>query len=147
MSITWHIVLPIPPSTNNLFTNKGRGGRRKSDGYEAWIAQAGYQPLAGRWHRLSEDPDNELHWTLDLKITGLKKGRDTSNVIKPVEDLIVKMTGLKDEYDDDIHACRWVPGPGEGAIVPAVYVTVTILGVGDVASTEQDRRVAPGRAV
>jgi crossover junction endodeoxyribonuclease RusA len=77
--------LPMPPSTNNLFVNKGRG-RVRSDVYEAWIKEAGYRlnaqrprPVMGRVSLLIEVSDAESTDTWDV-----------ANREKAAVDLLVK---------------------------------------------------------
>lgn len=90
------IVLPLPPSTNNLYANVRGVGRLKTKAHKAWINEAGYAPIAGAWRRLTEEAGNGIPWQLIITAYGLRKGRDVSNCIKAVEDLVCAMTGLED---------------------------------------------------
>jgi Holliday junction resolvase RusA-like endonuclease len=66
------IGLPMPPSTNNLFRNKGRA-RERTPQYDAWIKAAGWQlvaqrppPVRGRVSILIEVSDAESTDTWDV---------------------------------------------------------------------------------
>lgn len=76
------ITLPMPPSTNALFTNR-RGGRARTPEYDAWLEHAALvlnrqrvQPIKGRV---------EVRIDLDESRRG-----DADNRIKPVLDFLVK---------------------------------------------------------
>jgi Holliday junction resolvase RusA-like endonuclease len=78
------IELPIPPSTNNLFATY-RGRRIKSREYLAWIKEADLMLLM---QRVKPVPSPV---SITIRITGGEgwtKGRDISNSIKAVEDLL-----------------------------------------------------------
>lgn len=124
------LVLPLPPSVNNLYANRRGGGRVKTRDYRGWLAEAGWVPLEGRWVRLVPDgtPPGTL-WTLDLFATGLSFQRDVTNLIKPLEDLVCAMTGLDDRYNLDCHAQRhYAPWHGPAPRhAPAVYLIVIVI--------------------
>jgi hypothetical protein len=60
------VFLPLPPTANNMFVtqiHRRANGvvfpkRVKSEEYQGWIKEAGYQPLAGEWRRITEDTSN-----------------------------------------------------------------------------------------
>lgn len=107
------LILPFPPTTNHLWRpvirhrpNKERPWEEadypsleKTPEYEGWIIEAGYQPLAGRWCRFTEDWANKIPWGMVTVAAGLHYGRDASNTYKAVEDLVCAMTGLRDNYN------------------------------------------------
>ena len=37
------LLLPVPPSTNNLFVNKRGGGRARAAVYRSWLIEAGWE--------------------------------------------------------------------------------------------------------
>jgi hypothetical protein len=100
------VFLPMPPTSNNMYVNRRGKGRVKSDQYNAWIEEAGRKPLAGKWARIARGEDCRLAWTLHLTCHGLPSVADLSNRLKPVEDLICAMTGLRDRYTQRIIMSR-----------------------------------------
>ena len=92
------VVLPIPPSTNNLYWNVRGKGRVKTDEYRSWIHVAGPM-LQGL---LVPPRPVSIRLTVHAG-TGWRDGvNDLTNVVKPVEDLLVSNGYL--ENDD----CRYV---------------------------------------
>jgi Holliday junction resolvase RusA-like endonuclease len=83
------IVLPLPPSTNNLFAN-GRG-RYRTQEYDAWIEHAIYE-LGRQKIRDVIIGAYELNIKVPMKMRG-----DVSNRIKAPEDLLVKQGFLPDD--------------------------------------------------
>lgn len=84
------ITLPYPPTTNNLYRNAGKK-RVKSEGYKAWLTEAGWtvkvqRPVAilGRYRLalIAFAPD--------------RRARDVDNLLKPVSDLL-KACGVIEE--------------------------------------------------
>lgn len=73
----------VPVSTNNLFANNRRtGGRFITDHYKQWRNEAG-------WELLRQKPRSiRGQVCLDIRIQD-GTGRDLSNMIKAVEDLLV----------------------------------------------------------
>ena len=84
--------LPAPPSTNNLFLNRGgRGGRIKSPGYRSWIKEAGWQL------RLAHPA--KIMRTVAVSVTlGLASQRpDVDNCLKALLDLLVTHEVIEDD--------------------------------------------------
>jgi crossover junction endodeoxyribonuclease RusA len=83
--------LPFPPSVNNLFAN-GKKGRYRTDRYEAWRTLAGQEILVqGR---------KSLKGKVSLSVCAVRpdrRRRDVSNLLKPVEDLLVDMGVIEDD--------------------------------------------------
>lgn len=140
------LTLPMPPTTNNLYSNVPKIGRVKSRRYEAWIEEAGRAPVAGQWRRLvAEDaPPRRCaprpRWELDIALVGLPEGADVSNRIKAVEDLVCAMTGLEDRDVQRVTAYRFdtrsILGPaarraGEAARWPRRLALVSVRIVDD----------------
>jgi Holliday junction resolvase RusA-like endonuclease len=83
--------LPFPPTTNNLFTGNGRGGRTKSKTYRAWCDRAGLSLL----HKPKHGPE-PFHLRITLNRPD-RRGRDCSNYIKAPEDLLVAFQIIPDD--------------------------------------------------
>lgn len=77
--------LPMPPSTNNLYRNKRGGGRIKTEHYRRWRAEA---EAIGNLQR----PGRRVGPS-DLSIYVPQGRGDTSNLIKPLED-VAKVIGV-----------------------------------------------------
>lgn len=100
------VILPLPPSTNNLYFNLKGGGRAKTQAYKKWLSDVRLvcseaYSLAGRpkW------PD-KAPMRLRMRV-GAKYTRDVSNTIKPVEDALCAFLPIPDDrYNDDVHAVR-----------------------------------------
>lgn len=113
------ILLPFPPSTNNLFVN-GMRGRFPSQKYADWIAEAG-------WELKRQRPSKTLgpvsiHF--EFQSGRDKRKRDITNLLKAPEDLLVKFGVI--EADDntivqEISAC-W------SECVEGVCITITPIG-------------------
>ena len=79
------LTLPMPPSTNNMFIN-GSKGRFRSQKYDEWILEAG-------WELKRQRPSQCLgpvSLTFEFQEVEGKRKRDISNLIKAPEDLLVK---------------------------------------------------------
>jgi Holliday junction resolvase RusA-like endonuclease len=79
------VTLPMPPSTNNMFINGSRG-RFRSQKYEEWILEAG-------WELKRQRPSKCLgpvSLSFEFEEVNGKRKRDISNLIKAPEDLLVK---------------------------------------------------------
>jgi Holliday junction resolvase RusA-like endonuclease len=93
------IVLPLPPTANNLFANR-RKGRRVSEQYEAWRTQAG-------WALKQQRPPAILgRFDLSLLVPQAMRG-DISNRIKAAEDLLVTHRLIEDDrHAASVKICR-----------------------------------------
>ena len=91
------IMLPFPPSTNALFTNR-RGGRSKTYEYVNWISVASFE--LSRQH----PPCFKAPVSIDIRL-GLpdKRSRDIDNTTKAVLDLLQKHGVIIDDN------CKRVP--------------------------------------
>ena len=91
------IMLPAPPSVNNLFVHVGRGKRARSKVYEAWINEA---RIIYADYGFSKPLGLKACW---IEITAnLNFKRDLSNILKPMEDLLQRF----DEIIDDRYVER-----------------------------------------
>jgi Holliday junction resolvase RusA-like endonuclease len=101
------VTLPMPPTTNNLYVNAGEGhGRRVSPTYERWRWQA--KIAVAEWPDLSAYA--AVPWAATIAVYGLPRGSDLDNRIKATLDLIASLTGLHDDYNDEIAALRTTTG-------------------------------------
>lgn len=97
MSLTVH--LPAPPSANALFKSLRTGRRAKTQVYAAWLEDAGYAAKMA-WRALGR-PSFVAPLRLSIH-AGVGRQRDISNLIKPIEDLLVKaVPGLPDDRWND----------------------------------------------
>ena len=88
------LILPVPPSVNELYSPNKRGGQRKSDKYKAWIDQAGrFYLLAKRSLKPVKGP-----YRMVMKVPAHMRG-DVDNRAKAALDFLKNM-GLT---DDDRH--------------------------------------------
>ncbi len=96
------LTLPIPPSTNALFLNNGRGhGRRVSPAYSAWH-WAALQALRGHVYEAIV----EGKWRMTVRVPRAMRG-DVDNRIKAVSDFLVDHhVTLDDKHCDHAEALR-----------------------------------------
>lgn len=103
------LLLPLPPSVNNLYRNKTkcrpgeRGGRIKTAAYMAWEAEAG----------LKINLQNPIHIPGLVRMTIYatkpdRRRRDLMNLEKAVSDLLVKMKIIEDDSLISIFHMEWV---------------------------------------
>lgn len=85
------IILPVPPSVNELYSPNKGGGMRKSDKYKAWLDQAGRFYLMAK----SEIKPVEGPYTMVMKVPATMKG-DVDNRAKAALDFL-KNIGLTDD--------------------------------------------------
>lgn len=110
--------LPLPPSANNLFATVGRR-RVVARPYADWRQLAG---LAYAWPRVSEDRANRIPWTIAITAHGLGRRRDIDNLAKPLIDLIVAHTGLRDNWLEAVTVARSpVDHPDPGVFLHVRY--------------------------
>lgn len=79
------LFLPFPPSVNAMFENR-KGGRKKSDGYKMWLADAEEAYLKQRKH--VKPHTGKVQVVIMLKAAD-KRLRDCDNLIKSVLDFLV----------------------------------------------------------
>lgn len=104
--------LPFPPSVNNLYANRGKAGRFKTKGYEAWIQLASLGIKDSHRQRLGpysisiclEAPD--------------KRARDLGNLEKAISDILVMHGVVK----DDRYCQRLNMAWGTGLPAPCVVI-------------------------
>lgn len=79
------ICLPMPPSSNNMYVN-GTRGRFRSQKYDEWIQEAGWELVRQRPAKVVGRV--VLNFVFEEKRD--KRKFDITNRIKPTEDLLVK---------------------------------------------------------
>jgi len=95
--------LPVPPSTNALFTHRtGTRQRIKTDAYRAWITEAGWE-LARQGGTSIRGPVR-----IDIDMPFNRK-RDIDNAIKPIADILVRYFLIEDDRWVDEYRVRRVP--------------------------------------
>ena len=102
--LVFRVLLPVPPSTNNLFFN-GRGGRRhKTPRYKAWLKECSQHFLTLGYHRYDKKDKTKQCVILDVPIN---YQRDLDNVIKPTLDALKQSSVIPDDrWVNEIHAYR-----------------------------------------
>lgn len=110
-----YVIVPLPPSVNNLFATV-RGGRRvKSKAYKAWIAES--VPTIEKLFR------HESPYAVLMTVCGkVNKQRDIDNMVKPILDCLVQC-GVIDN-DTIAHVKRVTIEVKEGVWEPCVQVEV-----------------------
>lgn len=111
------LVLPFPPSVNNLFA--GRARRYQSERYKAWIEEAGWVLKRQKPPRI--EGHVEMRYTYGRPDNVI---RDLSNFIKPVEDLIVGHKVIADDHLVQRLSAEWAPedDPVEGVRIEIIAV-------------------------
>lgn len=106
------VMLPLPPSTNNLFVNAG-SGRAKSAEYKAWLNEARYA-LITKWRQLGKPtwPDKRpMMLAIDAGLT--ERRRDLGNIEKAISDVLCKELPVPDDrWTDMIVLKRTTDHPG-----------------------------------
>lgn len=113
--------LPTPPSVNALYFNrwqKGKRGRGKTNQYRNWLKEA------DRWLLWQKKSIGQVRGKLELQIKFPKTRKDTTNMLKAVEDYLVsrEITG-DDKYnwsvsakvDETLTCCEVVVIPQSGS--------------------------------
>lgn len=94
------ILLPFPVSVNGLYANVRNRGRVKTKRYLSWELEAA---LMLRKQTL---PTFEKRVDLDIKCGGGRKNQDISNLIKCVEDTLVKHGVLIDDNKEFVRSVK-----------------------------------------
>ena len=100
------ITLPFPPSVNAMYANQnyvGRKGRKKSDKYKDWLKAAGWTLNAQRPQKTT----GNVSLTILYGENHRKYGRDLSNHVKAIEDLLVKHQVIEDDRFVDGLVLAW----------------------------------------
>jgi Holliday junction resolvase RusA-like endonuclease len=98
------IALPLGPSSNNMFVNRGHGRFRSAE-YVAWVKEAG-------WTLAAQKPPKvfgRVSLTIDVAEPKTKRAMDLANREKAVTDLLVAhriIQGDDQRYVRELHM-RW----------------------------------------
>lgn len=98
------ISLPFPIPVNNMYGNSPRGGRRMTQKYLTWRRVAATEIMAQRpaWAIKAIDGPVRLHVSLQRPDN---KKRDLDNLLKCIQDVLVKMRTIQDDqWIHEIHA-------------------------------------------
>lgn len=113
------LVLPIPPSANNLFVNRGgklHGGRRRGIPYKLWLHEA--QWAVKLQCGLFVPPLFDGIVAVDI-LAPLNRRRDLDNALKALLDLLVRQGVIRDDnLIDDLRIRRI--GTGDKMILAIV---------------------------
>lgn len=82
----------LPPSVNNLFANVPGKGRVKSDAYRTWLNAVSWDVALQKQLPIKGEVELEI-----LAGRPDKRRRDISNIIKGVEDLLVRHGLIEDD--------------------------------------------------
>lgn len=108
--ISREVILPLPPSTNNLFVNVGRR-RAKSRAYTAWREEVGWMlNIAPKW-KVKGRICLMLYLPSDMR-------GDISNRVKAVEDALVDYGRIDDDRNVvELHVHKTWTEPKECRVV------------------------------
>jgi Holliday junction resolvase RusA-like endonuclease len=88
------LLLPVPPSTNNLFRNGSHGGRYKTKAYKAWLTEACWEIKLQRPPTLHPPLRTCLRVLIEAP---LGPNRDIDNGLKAVLDVLTTMGVYADD--------------------------------------------------
>jgi len=86
----------VPPSLNNMYINVRGKGRVKSDRYRTWQQAVGWDIKKYHNQRWSEPV------FLTIAVGKIRKNADLSNLIKPLEDLLVTHSIIADDSSEHV---------------------------------------------
>lgn len=123
------ILLPLPPSANNL-TRKAprRGGKYfPTRAYTDWTTEANAMAIeAGLIPRRSAPFEHPVHVRVEiLPGKGLRLDRDADNMAKAVQDWLVKWGFLIDDSLRHVHGCHVIYRPQEASPTGRAVVRVS----------------------
>jgi Holliday junction resolvase RusA-like endonuclease len=122
------IILPLPPSANNLTRKAPRKGGKfyPTKAYSDWTSQANAMALeAGLIPRRDAPFQRPVHVRVDiLPGKGLRMDRDADNLAKAVQDWLVKWDFLIDDCLRYVHGTHVVYRPQEAS--PTGYAAVRV---------------------
>lgn len=105
-------LLPMPPSTNNLFVTVPGRGRVKSRAYALWREEAGWE--------LKRQRAKLIPGNVDVTIIARKpngKKRDLDNLAKPILDLLVRCSVISDDSLVEHLSMAWSQNADPGVTV------------------------------
>ena len=111
-----HLILPFPPTTNNLFRNVRGKGRVPTKRYEQWMKQAMQELMIQRPERLAGFVSVDLAFCRPDK-----RRRDLDNLLKAPLDALVKFAVIEDDSKIMAISARWIK---DGEEAPATFIEV-----------------------
>lgn len=108
--------LPRPVSTNRMHTPAGRG-KRRSDAYEQWRGEAGWEIAMARPRMNLKALPARCRWRSRIRIS-VDDRMDSDNPVKPLHDLLVSMGVVPDDRN------LWGGTYGRSRLVPAGRIHV-----------------------
>jgi Holliday junction resolvase RusA-like endonuclease len=109
------IVLPMPPSSNTMFVNGSRG-RFRSQKYDEWIIEAGWELLRQRPRKIV----GPVNLKFEFEEGRSKRKFDITNRIKAPEDLLVKHGIIEADDHTIVRRISLAWGQVEGVCVTIV---------------------------
>jgi Holliday junction resolvase RusA-like endonuclease len=106
------IALPMPPSTNNLFFNIGKG-RVRSAQYKAWALEAGYRLNAQRPPLMA----GKVAILIEVAEPKTARRQDVANREKAVTDLLVSHRVIQGDDQRFVRSVTVAWAPVEGVRV------------------------------
>ena len=100
--MTVQVLLPYPPTANNLFLNMRGRGRVKSPQYRTWI---GLATVKAYQQKIQKTPGKVRVSYLVARPD--KRRRDISNLVKPIEDLLVSVGAIDDDSKIQSFEIAW----------------------------------------
>ena len=103
------IALPMPPTTNNLFSGNGKRRYRSAE-YESWIRSAGYHINAQRPPLMS----GKVAILIEVEEPKTARRQDVANREKAVTDLLVSHRVIQGDDQRFVRelTMRWAPVEG-----------------------------------
>lgn len=98
-----NLILPFPPTTNNLFRNVRGKGRVPTKRYEQWMKQAMQELMVQQPERLVGFVSVDLGFGRPDK-----RRRDLDNLLKAVLDALVKFAVIEDDSKIIAISARWL---------------------------------------
>jgi Holliday junction resolvase RusA-like endonuclease len=96
------LIIPIPPSVNQIYANVPGKGRVKTKQYRQWLDLAGWQVLGQcKGKRIAGKV------TIDIEVRRLSANADADNRIKAVLDLLVKQNVIDDDKHVEKVSAQW----------------------------------------
>lgn len=127
MTVTFS--LPYPPSVNGLWANSKSGGRYRTQRYDEWILEAGWE--LKRQHPTKLKGPVQLDYVFQDAID--KRKRDLGNLEKATTDLLVEHRIIEADDHTIVRRINLAWGPVEG-----VQITISPVGLNRVQSTTGD---------
>jgi hypothetical protein len=93
-------MLPLPPSSNNMFFTLKTGGRAKSTVYKAWSHEADILLRQAFARAGRPEWGKKTPMALEMRLGLTSRHRDQSNCLKAIEDAVCRLPVPDDRYFD-----------------------------------------------